>query len=50
MEMYLYLVEYTCEGNDLCMEMKESLLINEQNIAKSSPQDLYMEMKGPIII
>lgn len=50
MEIYLSLAEYTREGTDLYMEMKESLLINEQNIAKSSPQDLYMEMKGPIII
>lgn len=50
MEIYLSLAEHTREGTDLYMEMKESLLINEQNIAKSSPQDLYMEMKGPIII
>ncbi|KAK8945597.1 hypothetical protein KSP40_PGU017945 [Platanthera guangdongensis] len=33
--------ERTCEGNDLYMEMKESGVINEKNIAESSRSSLW---------
>ncbi|KAI3776569.1 hypothetical protein L1987_46355 [Smallanthus sonchifolius] len=39
--------ERTREGNDLCMEMKESGVINEQNIAESKVALVYGQMNEP---
>ncbi|CAN6454652.1 unnamed protein product [Victoria cruziana] len=36
--------EHTCEGNDLYMEMKESGVINEENIAESKVALVYGQM------
>ncbi|KAL4181751.1 hypothetical protein AMTRI_Chr12g272650 [Amborella trichopoda] len=40
--------ERTCEGNDLYMEMKESGVINEQNIVKSKVALVYGQMNEPL--
>ncbi|KAL3507389.1 hypothetical protein ACH5RR_032771 [Cinchona calisaya] len=40
--------ERTREGNDLCMEMKESGVINEENIAKSKVALVYCQMNEPL--
>ncbi|MQL84594.1 hypothetical protein Taro_017102, partial [Colocasia esculenta] len=37
-----------CEGNDLYMEMKESGVINEQNIAESKEALIYGQMNEPL--
>ena len=39
--------ECTREGNDLYMEMKESGVINEQNIAESKVALVYGQMNEP---
>ena len=39
--------ERTCEGNDLYMEMKESGVINVQNIAESKVVLIYGQMNEP---
>ncbi|KAL3727276.1 hypothetical protein ACJRO7_032071, partial [Eucalyptus globulus] len=39
--------ERTREGNDLYMEMKESGVINEQNIAESKVALVYGQMNEP---
>jgi F-type H+-transporting ATPase subunit beta len=40
--------ERTREGNDLYMEMKESKVINEQNISKSKVALVYGQMNEPL--
>ncbi|KAF4388017.1 hypothetical protein G4B88_017050 [Cannabis sativa] len=40
--------ERTCEGNDLYMEMKESGVINGQNIAESKVTLVYGQMNEPL--
>ncbi|KAL3507394.1 hypothetical protein ACH5RR_032776 [Cinchona calisaya] len=37
----------TCEGNDLYMEIKESGIINEENIAESKVALVYYQMNEP---
>nr|YP_009863061.1 ATPase beta subunit [Anthoceros agrestis]QKD76517.1 ATPase beta subunit [Anthoceros agrestis] len=39
--------ERTCEGNDFYMEMKESKVINEQNISESKVALVYGQMNEP---
>ncbi|KAD3640488.1 hypothetical protein E3N88_29711 [Mikania micrantha] len=45
---FIQVGEWTREGNDLYMEMKESGVINEQNIAESKVALVYGQMNEPL--